>query len=312
MLSEISDQLVRVIEKKKLKEKTQQDLSQVEQRLQVKSGLLDTLERQLRQEQVDVDRLEGLSLKGLFYALLGSKEEQVDKERQDLLAAQLKHQAAKHDVDTLLAERERLQRQLEALRGVEDEYAALLASKESQLRRSGARASGELLRLSEQIAALNAQAREIGEAISAANGVLSSLDQVIGALESAEGWGTWDLLGGGFLSTAIKHSRIDEARAAVLETQDQMSRFTRELADVRRSASIQIAIDGLDTFADFFFDGLIMDWIVQSKIHNSLDQSRQARQKIAKAAQDLAQLQTNVTTQTETLRAQRASLVEGA
>ena len=30
-----------------------------------------------------------------------------------------------------------------------------------------------------------------------------------------------------------------------------------------------INIDGFDKFADFFFDGLIADWFVQSKIHKS-------------------------------------------
>ena len=138
----------------------------------------------------------------------------------------------------------------------------------------------------------------------------ASLNVVINSLESAEGWGTWDMLGGGFLSTAIKHSRIDDARDAVEDVQAKMSRFTRELADVRRSTEIKIEIDDLDIFADYFFDGLIMDWIVQSKIRNSLEQSMLAQKRIAKAVEELEKLRVEVQSQAQRLNEQRASLIE--
>ena len=138
----------------------------------------------------------------------------------------------------------------------------------------------------------------------------ASLDVVIDSLESAEGWGTWDMLGGGFLSTAIKHSRIDDARDAVEDVQAKMSRFTRELADVRRSTEIKIEIDDLDIFADYFFDSLIMDWIVQSKIRNSLEQSMLAQKRIAKAVEELEKLRVEVQGQAQRLNEQRASLIE--
>ena len=42
--------------------------------------------------------------------------------------------------------------------------------------------------------------------------MLDSLDSVLSSLESAEGWGTWDLLGGGLISDLAKHSHIDDAK----------------------------------------------------------------------------------------------------
>jgi hypothetical protein len=122
--------------------------------------------------------------------------------------------------------------------------------------------------------------KEIGEAIHAGKAVISGLDQVIESLGSAEGWGTWDMLGGGFISTAIKHSRIDEARNGVQYVQTKMNQFKRELADVQKTIDLSINIGELATFADYFFDDLIFDWIVQSKIVDSLDRSRQARELI--------------------------------
>jgi DNA repair exonuclease SbcCD ATPase subunit len=310
MLRDISDRLTQAIERKRLKAKLERNLKQVESDLEAKSTLLNTLERQLQKEQVDVERLERLSLTGLFYSVLGSRDQQVDKERQEMLAAQLKYQQAKRTVDALRADQAHLQQQLGELRGVEDEYTALLARKENLLRESNSQVAAELMRLAEQVANRGAEQREIDEAIAAAQGVQASLEQVIDSLQSAEGWGTWDMLGGGLLSTAVKHARIDDARDAVQDVQAGMDRFTRELADVQRSTDLKIEISGLDIFADYFFDGLIVDWIVQSKIGQSLDQARRAQERITQAADDLRRLRNEVENHVKRLRAQRAALIE--
>jgi len=47
-------------------------------------------------------------------------------------------------------------------------------------------------------------------------------------------------------------------------------KFQNELADVDLAMNIDINIGSFETFADYFFDGLISDWIVQSKISDSL------------------------------------------
>lgn len=310
MLSDIGDRLTQASEKRRLKDKAERDLAQVKRELAEKSKLLAALEQQFEKEQVDVEKLERLSLTGLFYSVLGSKEQQVEKERQELLAAQLKYQQAKRAVDGLRADQASLEAQLSGLRGVEDEYSSLLAQKDTLLRQANPQIAGELVRLSEQIAGRNAERKEIDEAITAANEVHGSLAQVIASLESAEGWGTWDMLGGGLLSTAMKHSRIDDARSAVQEVQSKMTRFTRELADVQRSTDLRIEIGGLDIFADYFFDGLIVDWIVQSKIQNSLAQARETQARITKAAGDLDKLRTSVLNQLQRLAEQRAALIE--
>lgn len=48
------------------------------------------------------------------------------------------------------------------------------------------------------------------------------------------------------------------------------------------STDIDINISSFDTFADYFFDGLIFDWIVQSKINDSLDRVINLDRKVEK------------------------------
>ncbi len=48
------------------------------------------VDNKLEKEYKDIEKLENLSIKGLFYKILGSKEEQIERERQDYLQIVLK------------------------------------------------------------------------------------------------------------------------------------------------------------------------------------------------------------------------------
>lgn len=310
MLPELNARLTKVVEQKRLKVKLEQDLHAVEKEYLEKSTRLETLSTQLAKEKVDVGKLERTSLTALFYSVLGSREQQLEKERQELLSAQLLYQQTKHQVDFLERESDRLLHQLEELIKVDSEYALLLSEKERFLRQSNQSVARELVAVSEQIASLNSDIKEISEAITAGTNVILGLEHVIESLASAENWGTWDMLGGGFISTAIKHSRIDDARRSVNDVQTNISQFKRELADVQKNVVLQINIGELESFADFFFDGLIIDWIVQLKIVESLEQSKQANKVIAQAVKELENLKKVIQSKVSDLKGKRAQLIE--
>jgi len=131
----------------------------------------------------------------------------------------------------------------------------------------------KLTELSETQVELKHSIKEVQEAINAGNNVVKVLSDMVSSLKSAEGWGTWDMIGGGTLSTMIKHSKIDEAKETASKVQHSLNCFNRELDDVSQISNLNlgISISGFETFADYFFDGLISDWMVQSKIKNSLN-----------------------------------------
>ncbi len=310
MLEELSARLTKALERKRLKQKLEQDFRAVERELQEESARFASLSNQLEKERVDVEKLERTSLTTLFYSILGGREEQLEKERQELLVAQLSFQQTKHQVEYLERERDRLLEQLDRLADIESEYEALLSDKERLLRQSNQAVAGELIRISEQIAVLNAEIKEISEAIHAGKSVISGLDQTIEALESATSWGTWDLLGGGIIATAIKHSRVDDARDTIHDVQTKMSQLTRELADVRKSSELHIDITELESFADFFLDGLIFDWIVQAKIVDSLERSKEAKDSVLQAVEELEGLKRSAQNRNRDLQERRALIIE--
>ena len=114
------------------------------------------------------------------------------------------------------------------------------------------------------------------EAIDAGERALQSLHQAQDALKSARNWGIFDIVGGGFISTLVKHGHMDDARAAMARAQQDLRLFSRELDDV----NIQLDTGDFLTFADFFFDGFIADMMVQSRIADAQAQVEDVTAKV--------------------------------
>ena len=66
-------------------------------------------------------------------------------------------------------------------------------------------------------------------------------------LDSAKGWGIWDIMGGGLISNMAKHSAIDDANKAAHDFQYLLKSFEKELSDVNEFAEIELNISGFTT-----------------------------------------------------------------
>ena len=122
--------------------------------------------------------------------------------------------------------------------------------------------------------------REINEAIQAGNQALISLRQAKECLNSAGNWGIMDLLGGGLISTFVKHSKMKDADMLIQQARNDLRRFSRELMDVDTVSDFHIETGDFLSFADYFFDGLIADWLVQSRINEAKRQVDNAIRKV--------------------------------
>lgn len=133
--------------------------------------------------------------------------------------------------------------------------------------------------------------QEISEAITAADMAMMSLKRSEELLGKASNWGIWDMLGGGLLSTMFKHHRMDDAQAAMDEAKGHLRRLKRELLDVSFTEDLKMDIGSFLTFADYFFDGIIADWMVQSKIGDALNQVREAKRQVSSIRRRLYEMQ---------------------
>lgn len=270
----------------------------------------EELAQALAKEEADVAALEHLSLASLVQTVLGRREERLDQEEREAVAARLRYQEACRtlaDVEARLAQAEQAQRAAQADRA---RYDALLKEKQALLKERDPELARRLVPLEERAARCRSLLREIAEAQSAGRRAREALDRVAQALDSAEGWGAWDMLGGGLIATMAKHSRIDDARQAASEAQDLLSRFHNELADVQVCAQIRIDIGELETFCDFFFDGLIVDWVVQSQIQDAQESVAEPQRQLAAAMEQLDRMESQTTAELARTESELRTLIE--
>lgn len=132
---------------------------------------------------------------------------------------------------------------------------------------------------------------EIREAVAAGERALTSLRRAQEKLNSARNWGLFDLFGGGFVTDMIKHSRMNDASALMENARADLLVFQRELRDVCVPTEFRMEVSDFLTFADFFFDGVIADYLVQSKIADARAQVSDAIYQVERLLRDLRGLQ---------------------
>lgn len=118
--------------------------------------------------------------------------------------------------------------------------------------------------------------KEKREAIAAGQRALNSLRAAQNELNSAKNWGLWDMFGGSFFSTMIKRSKMDAAKQNMEQAKYDLQIFSRELRDVSVSCNLEMETGDFLSFADWFFDGFIVDWMVQERINKARSQVAEA------------------------------------
>ena len=96
------------------------------------------------------------------------------------------------------------------------------------------------------------------------------------------------MFGGGFFSTMLKHSKMDQARQNMEQAKYDLRNFSRELNDVNMACDLHIDTGDFLSFADCFFDGFVADWMVQDRINTA---KRQVEEAIRRTESIVSQLQ---------------------
>jgi chromosome segregation ATPase len=266
----------------------------------------------LAKEQGDVDRLEGMSLAALFYSFLGKKEEKLDQEKAEACAAAARLGTVTRQLTAVEQDITHYEGQQDNLSRCEARYHQLIQEKSDYLKGQNPTQGEAICRLEGQIAQLNSQLVEIREAIAAGEAAAAQTDAVQQELSSANRWGTFDLLGGGMISTAVKHSHLDTAQREIESLQTLLNRFHTELSDVTIYADIQAQTGEFLRFADYFFDGIFADWMVLNHIHDVQDQIGDVQNQLSELLKRLLAMSEDLTAQMDSLRQQLDALIQTA
>ena len=129
--------------------------------------------------------------------------------------------------------------------------------------------------------------QELKQAIVAGERALSSLLAAQEKLNSARSWGALDMFGGGMFTTMVKRSKVNDASKCIEDAKRTLIVFQKELQDVHVSPNLRMEIGSFLSFADFFFDGFVADYLVQRKIADAREQVADAILRVRKIVSDL-------------------------
>lgn len=268
MYRELNEQLAVIKEKGRMYEKWNDRLEKLNQEeAEWKTKVQQRLEH-LQKEQNDVDRLNSMTLSAFFYHLIGKKEDRLEKEELELMESKAEYDTASQMLTDIQEQRSRVQQELDGQRKYQfwqSDYKVLWGKKENDLLEKDA----ELQQMAEDREHLSGELQELNEADREGQYLLDALERAEKALSSAGNWGVYDMMGGGMISTHIKRSRMDDAQVAIMDAGRRLRRFQKELEDVKIAVNTELHLGGLLSFADYFFDNLFVDWMVQDKIRKA-------------------------------------------
>ena len=257
-------------------EKYMKQTQQIEQQLIEIEKEITQFDQQLEHVREIYEKLETRSILNFLRDFTGKREEllkqNIEKIAQielKLVEAKLMQKDLRNDLQSVMQKKsvineESIQQQLKEIRTKMQVWLMAHAS----------HISDQLTQLIDEELLAKRLLIEIDEAITAGIRAEECLRAAAEKMRDADAYSTWDVLGGGFFVTALKHSALDESNSAIHEAQIALQRFKNELLDIQeiRHEEMYVNVDGLVHFADFVFDDIFSDWIVHSKIGKAQNQ----------------------------------------
>ena len=311
-MRQYDDELKELQQQAAMKNRLETILKELKKQREALQERVDELAAIKEKEQLDVERLERRSLTNYFYQVVGKLDDKLTEEKQEAYQAAVKYDTTFGELQAVEAEIRAKELEYGRVRRSNERYQEVLKEKQEAVILSGVPEAAEILRLEAQITSLDVQFKELNEAISAGKRAEQIADGILGSLSSAEGWGTWDLIGGGLIADMAKHSHLDEAQGQVERLQGALRKFKTELTDVEIIADMQVNIEGFLRFADYFFDGLFADWSVMNRISEAQSQVKKVKGQISSLLDKLNRACASVKSEQTTAKSRLQELVKKA
>ena len=310
MLKDLNEKIKECRENMALKEILEKRNLSLENELNSKEKELGELEKRLNKELKDVQKLKSLSFSNLISNILRNKDEKLEKEEREYLEAKLKYDNFKFKVEKLRYDVEENNNRLGQLINIEGKYKDLISEKRELVKKFNLNIRDEIIEIENEIKDLLSNKTEISEALREANNCLMISEETLKSL-SAKNWGIYDIVGGGMISSAIKHNRIDDAKTYMERLSYSVDRLNKELGDVDTSIFNEgLNISGFSYTFDIFFDNIFSDFSVQGEINDSLYKIEDFRNKVLNLIRKLEEKENSVGLKVNRLNDKLERLIE--
>lgn len=273
----------------------------------------DTIEINMIKELEDINDLEKLGVKSIFYNVLGNKEEQLEKERQEYLQVTLQHKEVLNAIEVIEFEKNILEKKLVVIDDLEKDLVKLKKIREQEILATPGDLRNELKLIAKKMDELQMFTVELGEARLTGEKTIQSLDFVEQHMKKAKDWGNWDMVqnDGSRYHKSRKHFAIDHAMNEISRTKLYLRNFNKELSDIGYSNQrLALQVENILKFPGMIFDNLISDWIVQNKIKSVLSTVSNLNDDVQFILKSLIKDKANIEEEYEILDQRRHRIIE--
>jgi hypothetical protein len=286
--------------------------AQLSAREQAAVADLDAARQQYAGKEMDVRKLEHLSLTRVLAALHGARQDALAREKAEADAASYRIAQARQRLDGVQAQLARLAGRQAQLAGAPQAYADALVAKEQYLTHSADPRGARLLTLADEHGRLTAELNELRRASDDADAAVQALAEVQDRLGTAASWSTFDTyFDHGMVANTIKHDRIDQAAQAAHAADQRLAALRADLADLGGSepTAPKLEISSGFKFADIFFNNIFTDLTVGQHIRDAQDNVDRSVQQV-RTLQDRLKNQIGAATgKLDTMGAERQHLL---
>ena len=282
--------LAELREKIRRKKKAQNLLAHFSEDAARLNSVMEDRKKEYEQEQAESDDLQSATLTLLFYSLLGMKEDKLSKEESEALAAKAAYEAAKAELDHVLARQVELRAEIRSLGNCERYYEEMLAEKKAWLLANKEAVNAEVEALEAEKAAIMADSKELKEAMESGQYALRVARSIIAALQTAHLLSIEDTMpsgrGGRSIGASVRDDEIDvKKRNALVRLNNSVQSldkylqdFAAELKDVSDiPMEYQLPTTRFGStlmFIDRWVDDLISEIVVDAKLNAMEKQMR--------------------------------------
>ncbi len=249
------------------KEKIEIHLKNIDRLLIMEEESLAAAELILQKEEMDVVNLEKKNLYTIFKTILGTKEQELERERQEYLQAYLKKQSIEACILEMKKEKEALLHSYSGKFNVEKEFDRLLEKQKRILRAKQSESADQIIIFEQRIARHLSRISELRQGVRAGKKVIKVLESIIVSFERIKEWGR------GYAVSAIHRRQREGGRIKkrIMDTKRNLQQFENELFDLsdHYGHDYRHQIEEVKKFIDLFVDSLITDWVVKNKIEHS-------------------------------------------
>jgi len=272
----------------------------------------DAIESQMIKELEDINKLEKMGVKSIFHSVLGNKEEQLEKERQEYLQVTLQHKEVLNALEVINFEKDILEKKVVVIDQLRDELEKLKVKRENEIITTPGPVRNELLLIHKKMDNAKKFEIELKEALSSGKRALDSLSYIFKNLKTAKDWGSRDMMTkrSGY-TKSMKFGAIDKAMSEVSRSKLYLRQFNKELADIGYdNKRLNLQMENIARFPNIIFDNLISDWIIQNKIKSALSTVSSVHDDVNMVMKSVAKEMTENINRFENLDEQRHQLLE--